>query len=120
MDDTSKTFTVESLRMTGGLAVWGIHLAAVYGWGALACARGWADRVLLGTSAVAFGVAAATLPALAACAWLLAASLRARRLRGRDDPRRFHDGVAAWSAAFGLVATTWTALVAAIVVPPCP
>jgi hypothetical protein len=118
---SSWRYTVETLRMTGGLIVWGVHLGAVYAWSGLLCARGWDAEQLLGVPAVPFGIAAATLPALAGAALLLALTLRDLR-RGDDPPgsgRRIASGIGAWAAAFALVGVCWTALPALTVVPAC-
>ena len=38
-------FVATTLRMTAGIIVWAVHFAAIYGYAALACARGFAVPV---------------------------------------------------------------------------
>ena len=114
----SRSFLADSLRMSGGLLIWGLHLGVVYGWAALVCARGWADRRWLGLGPIDLGTAAATVAALAASAWLVAAGRRERR-GDATESGRFAGAVTVAVAGFALLAVAWTALVAVVVQPPC-
>lgn len=118
-EDTSRRFARDMAWISGGLLVWGLHLAVVYAWAGVVCGRAWSGRTLLGAPIVDAGVWGATLPALATTLWLLVAARRVKRRRGTGDPRRFLDSLAGWSAGFGLVAVVWTALVVVLVAPPC-
>jgi hypothetical protein len=93
---------MRALWISSGPLVWALHFAALYGFAALACARGFAH-------AVPWIVATATLVAAA-----LAGVLVLRHAKRGD----FIDWLTAALAAFALLAIAWQAL-PAFVVPVC-
>lgn len=97
------SFAATALRLASGVIVWALHFAAVYGFTALACARGW-------SAAVAPAIATATaLAALAALAIVVAG------MRKRTE---FDSWLMAGIAALSLVAILWEAI-AVLLVPAC-
>ncbi|MGQ9368104.1 hypothetical protein [Azospirillum sp. ST 5-10] len=62
----SRRFAGLLAGMMAGLLIWAAHLAVVYAFTALGCARGFAGATLFGIGLVPAGVALATLLALAA------------------------------------------------------
>jgi len=119
---TLTRFAGELVNLVAGLLIWAGHFAIVYGVHAIACARGLADRTLLGFGAVPFIVTVATALALLGSLVVLGIALRdLRTLRGRDDAsdsQRFLTYTSATIASFSILAIIWVALPAAIV-PPC-
>jgi uncharacterized membrane protein YoaK (UPF0700 family) len=93
---------MRALWISSGPLVWALHFTALYGFAALACARGFAQ-------VLPWVVAAATLVAGA-----LAGALVLRHARRGD----FIDWLTAALAAFALLAIAWQA-VPAFVVPSC-
>jgi hypothetical protein len=120
MGDTD--FLRKSLFMIGGLLVWAFQFGVIYVFNALACARGFAGRQVLGIGIVPFVVGAASLVALAAAlAVLLAALWRRGPARGSREERPVDDFLRYTTiaiAALSLVAIAWNA-VPAFIVPPC-
>lgn len=92
-----------ALWIASGAIVWALHFTAVYGFTALACARGF-------PRAVPSVIGAATLAAAA-----LTIAIIAIAYSKRTD---FVDGVAAGVAAFALLAIVWEGL-PVLVVPAC-
>ncbi|MGQ0544621.1 MAG: hypothetical protein ACT4P3_04710 [Betaproteobacteria bacterium] len=90
-----------ALRISLGVAVWALHFALVYGFTALACARGFG-------AAAPWVVGAATLVAAAAAIAIILAYLS----------REFIGWMTASVAALALVAIAWEGL-AALFVQPC-
>lgn len=100
-----RPFARASLRMFAGILIWAAHFAAIYGYTAIACARGF------GAQAITIGVGVATLvAALAALAMLLPAW---------SQRTRFEDALTAGVAALALVAIVYEGLTVLIVVPAC-
>ena len=89
--------------------VWAAHFTTLYGFTALACARGFASSQWLGISAVGWTVDIATLLALAADV-----AIALRSLRVRNAMAWLGAGVAALSA----LGIAWVAL-PALMVPAC-
>jgi hypothetical protein len=92
---------MSALRMGAGVLVWALHFTVVYGFTALACARGFA-------AAAPWGVGIATVVAALAAAALLVTNLRTEFIRW----------MTAGIAAFALVAILWEG-VSALFVTPC-
>jgi hypothetical protein len=113
---------VPLLGAVAGMVAWALHFTVAYAATAIACARGLADRTLLGLPLVPVLVVGATVLALAAIAAVAARA--ARRLQGglsgeagEDDPR-----FAAWLsvavALLAVLAILWQT-VPALVLRPC-
>jgi hypothetical protein len=115
-------FIRKSLFMMGGLLVWAAQFTTVYVFNALACARGFAERQVLGIGIVPFVVGAASLLAFAATLAVLLAALWRRGPAQASLDERPVDGFLRYTtvaiAALSLVAIAWNAL-PAFVVPPC-
>jgi hypothetical protein len=115
-------FIRKSLFMIGGLLVWAAQFTIIYVFNALACARGFAGRQLLGIGVVPFVVGVASLIALAAALAVLLAALRVRGPAGATRDERPVDDFLRYTtvaiAALSLVAIAWNA-VPAFIVPPC-
>jgi hypothetical protein len=99
---TAAPFFPTALRLSGGVIVWALHFGSLYGFNALACARGF-------SGAVPWVAGAATLAALAGTAWVL---FRERRREG------FEGWLAFSIAAAALVAILFQT-VPLLVVPAC-
>jgi hypothetical protein len=89
------------LRMSSGVIVWALHFAVVYGFTALACARGFG-------ATAPWVVGAATLVAAAGAAVIIV----------RNFSREFTRWMSAAVAAAGLVAILWEGL-SVLMVPAC-
>lgn len=92
------------LTIPAGVIVWALHFMVIYGFTALACARG------LPLSAVPWVVALATLAAAAVCIRIVLAGLRASE--------RFESWMSAALAGLALLAIVLEAL-PALMVPIC-
>jgi hypothetical protein len=115
-------FIRKSLFMIGGLIVWAVQFGVIYTFNALACARGFAGRQVLGIGIVPFVVSAVSLVALAATLAVLLAALRRRGPAPTSREERpvdaFLRNTTVAIAALSLVAIAWNA-VPAFIVPPC-
>ena len=116
-----RAFVRRMFLMLAGLIIWGAHFTVIYGFNALACARGFARLSVLGIGLVPATVVALTAVALAAAAAILYIVWRA----GPDRllPERPADGgfLRYMTVAVGLlsiVAIVWSGL-PALLVPPC-
>jgi hypothetical protein len=89
------SFVATSLRISAGVLVWSVHFAVIYGFTALACARGTPQ-------AVPWVIGVATLAAAAVCV-LIAVKEFARR-------ERFESWLAGSVASVALVAVVLEAL----------
>lgn len=98
------SFAGRALQIHAGVIVWAMHFAAIYGFTALACARG------LAATAVTWTVAIASTVAAAACIGIALAGLRAAR--------RFESWLSAALAGMALVAIAWETL-PVLTVPAC-
>jgi hypothetical protein len=100
---TDPVFLNAALRLSAGVIIWALHFAAVYGFTALACARGWNGVVL------PFIVTAGLVAASAVIGVIVAGVRR-------------HTGFEGWmSAAIGglaLVAIVYETI-PVLIVPPC-
>lgn len=97
------TFARTALRIAVGPIAWAAHFLAIYGFTAVACARGFGHW-----TPAAIGVA--TLLAGAACTWAIVAGMRHREA--------FERWLSAMLAAAALVAIVWEAL-PVFLVKPC-
>lgn len=95
-------FAASTLWISAGVIVWAAHFAAIYGFTALACARGLPQ-------AVAPVVATATVLALAALVPVLARGIRRRG--------EFEGWLSAAIAGFALVAIAWEGMTVLFVAP---
>ena len=100
---TAAPFFPTAARISGGVVVWVLHFSALYGFNALACARGF-------PGAVPWVAGAATLVAVAAACWLL---FRERRREG-------FEGWLAFSIAGAALVAILFQTAPLLVVPPCP
>lgn len=96
-------FVARSLWISAGVIVWALHFAAIYGFTALACARGFEGPVpsMIGIAGL---VAAAIAVAIVVRGW-----------RGRE---RFEHWLSASIAGFALVAIVFETI-PALAVSPC-
>jgi hypothetical protein len=101
--------------LVGPLA-WAVQFSLLYGFAATACARGFADRTLLGIGVVAVATLLVSAAALAATGLALWRSLAARGPDAPETDRYLADSGVAMSA-ISLVAILWHALPAALVQP---
>ena len=93
-------------------AAWGLHFVTVYAIQGLACARGWA------VADARLGIGLATLPAVAAVAWI---GLRARReaaAEANPGEKRFAARLVAMLCLLSLLAMAFT-IVPALLLHPC-
>lgn len=104
---TREQILATALFVSAGFWYWLAHFTLVYGFTALACARGIATP-----STVRLVVAAATVAVLAVLLVHLASALRPRR----GETSSFLHDIAALGALLGIVGTIWTALPASVVV----
>lgn len=100
---TSASFRRTALRISAGVVVWALHFATVYGFTALACARGW-ERAVPVVVAGASAAAAAVLVAIIVAGWRQGA--------------RFEPWLSATLAAFALVAVAYETL-PVLLLPAC-
>jgi hypothetical protein len=116
---SERGFVGKMLFMTGGLLVWAAHFTLIYGFNAVACARGFAGERVLGFGVVPFVIGAATVVALATTlAILMSAGLpigRQWQETEQDDGEKFLRYGAAVVAMLSLVAIAWNAVPAFIV-----
>ena len=98
--------------MVAGALVWALHFMAIYGFAALACARGFAGVRWLGIGVVARRIGVATVIALGALLLIVARALRGRAGGGFDAQ------ITAGVAALAAVAIVWETL-PAVMVPTC-
>ncbi|WP_149194357.1 hypothetical protein [Luteimonas suaedae] len=98
--------------MAAPMAVWALHLLAVYSLQGLACAEDWQRTRVAGLEAVTWWLLALTVAALAAIAWLGARARRAWRL----ETTAAADDVPARRRRFTAAATTILAVIAAVAV----
>lgn len=99
----TRTFPCTALFISAGIIIWALHLAAIYGFTALACARGWDGAVVPALWTVTAVAALASLGVMTA-GW-----------RRRDV---FECWLAGTVAGFGLIAIVYEA-VTILLVPAC-
>jgi hypothetical protein len=108
---TTVPFVRATTRMFGGVIIWAAHLTVIYGFTALACARGFASAAWLGLSVVQWTVGAATLLAALATLALIVPAVRA----ARTD---FEAWLSASVSGLALIAIAWEGM-PALMVPAC-
>src|SRR3546814_11085129 len=104
-----------------GRLIWAAHFLLIYGFAALACARGFADVRLLGAGVVPLIVGAATAVAILAVAAMLLLALLGpgkENAAARGGPR-FLRWMTALVSGLSLVAIVWTGL-PVLLLPACP
>lgn len=107
----SRAFSTATLRMFSGVIIWAVHFTAIYGFTALACARGFAALQWLGIGIVPWAIGGATLLAATATLTILVAAVRT----ARDS---FESWMTAGVAALALIAILWETL-PVLMVPVC-
>ena len=108
---TLPRFTATVLRMSSPVMIWAAHFLVIYGFTALACARGFVDVRWIGIGIVPWTIGAATALALAAT---LAVVLRAARAAHES----FTEWMTAALGALSMLAMFWEAL-PVLMVPAC-
>lgn len=110
------------LFMIGGLLVWAAHFTIIYGFTAVACAKGLAATDVLGLGIIPFVIGAATLLAWATTGMVLMSAMSGpvppRSTRFDEATEHFLRYTAAFIAMLSLVAIAWNAL-PVLVVTPC-
>lgn len=100
--------------MLGGFLIWAAHFAVVYGFTALACARGFASAQVVGLNTVSLVIGATTLLAVLGLALSLRRTFQTPMPAGSDDasttPPSFTRYTTVAIAALALVAILWQAL----------
>lgn len=104
-------FTATALRMSSGVLIWAAHFLAIYGFTAIACARGFASAQWLGMGVLPLTIGAATAVAASALAAIVVQAMRT----GRSS---FTEWMAAALAGLALIAVLWEGL-AVLLVPGC-
>jgi hypothetical protein len=102
----------EGLRMLSGALIWAAHFLALYGFAALACARGFAHTQWLGIGVPVWTTGTATMIALATLLAIVATSIR------RWPSVAFIDGMTAAVAALAILAVIWETL-PVLMLRPC-
>jgi hypothetical protein len=97
------SFVATVLRMSSGVIVWALHFAAIYGFTALACARGWGSLVP-GAVALASAAALVALMAVVVAGW---------RRRGE-----FESWMSAALGGFAFLAIVYEAITV-LIIPAC-
>ena len=109
---STTTFTRTTLRMYSGAVIWAVHFGVIYGFTALACARGFADTRLLGVSVVTAAILGATVLAAGAVLAFVVPALRA----GLGS---FENWMTTGTGAFALLAIVWEGFVPVFIVRGC-
>ena len=105
------------VALAGAFTIWALHFLFLYGFQALACARGFADAQVGGVGIVQAAGALATAVAALACLWLLLAPPRVAEPPD-DEASSFLIRLRMATAALALLAIGWNALPLALL-PPC-
>ena len=106
--------------MLAGLIAWAVQFTLIYGATALACARGYADRAVLGLGLVPATILVVTAVTAAVTAWVFIDSLREHR-RTSDETHptdRFLTYSTLLISGLSFVTILWHGL-PAFIVPPC-
>src|SRR5687768_13492510 len=119
---SDRGFVGKMLFMVGGLLVWAVHFAVIYGFTAVACAKGFAMTNVLGFGIIPFVIGAGTLLALVTTGAVLIGAISGpippRSPRFDEATEQFLRYTAAVIAVLSLVAIAWNAL-PVLVVGPC-
>lgn len=107
----ARPFLANALRASGGVMLWALHFLVIYGFTALACARGFHQRDWLGAGPITWVVLGATVVTATGMIWLM------RRL-WLATPRVFVDWLGAALTALALVGVLYEAL-PVLLVKPC-
>jgi hypothetical protein len=103
-------FGSTTFLITGGLLIWMADFVFVYVFVAIACARGFADVVILSWPLVPVVTSVASLAAAAFTFWLLLRGYREKQRAAADAPARFFGFVTFATSGFALVALALLAL----------
>ena len=104
-------FTPTAFRISSGIIIWAAHFLAIYGFTALACARGWVTARWIGIGVAPWVIGAATLLAAVALVAVIVPAVRAA-------PSGFTEWMTAALGGLALIAILWEAL-AVLLVPIC-
>ncbi|HYH42694.1 MAG TPA: hypothetical protein VD867_12000 [Burkholderiales bacterium] len=107
-----------TVLVTAGLLTWAADFLVIYAFAAIACARGFHERNMLGIGIVPLVSAAATMVAASITAALVIHALRGRR-RAVGETRTFVVGAALGAGALALVAIVLTGLPGLVVRGTC-
>jgi hypothetical protein len=98
------------VAMIAAPIVWAVHFLLVYILVSLACGFGWNDGRLIGLDPAEFGIAVATLAALALIAYIAVLNLRKYRRALAAPTSRFIALTALLLGVLSAVAVVWVAL----------
>lgn len=113
-------FLRTALFVMAGLLIWSVDFAFTYVFAAVACARGFAGRSVLGMGIVPFAIVAATIVCAAAAGavlWRALHGYRQARRASTADTEQFLLFTAFTVAALSLLAILWNGLAAWV--PAC-
>lgn len=107
-------FTPTTFLILSGLLLWGAHFLVLYGFAALACARGWASERVWGIQLVPAVSVSLTVIACAALGVIMRRAWHGSKhsARSESDPsaERFMQSVTFALAALGFLAIVWNVL----------
>lgn len=103
MTDTGQ-FVRVTLRISGGVIIWALHFAVIYGYTGLACARRFAPNAEAWLGAVPWVLAGATAAGVVAALVLVVTGFRSR------ERERFTPWMSAWIAVLAAGAMVLEAL----------
>jgi hypothetical protein len=112
-------FTTTAFSILGGLLVWIADFVFVYGFAAVACARGFSDVSWFGVPIVTLMTLLASLVAGAVTVLIVRRGCRLHRREPADEHARFIGFVTCASGGLALIALVLLAL-PALVVSACP
>jgi hypothetical protein len=112
------SFARTTFFVTGGLLVWAADFLFIYGFAALACARGFHTMSMLGIGIVPFASTVATVVAASVTAVLVVTAFRARHRRA-GETRTFIAASALGAGALSLIAIVLIGLPAALLRGTC-
>lgn len=105
-----RRFASTTFLITGGLLVWMANFLFVYVFAAVACARGFADVLILGWPLVPVVDISASLAAAVATLWLLRRGYKEKQRAAADEHARFIGFVTFATSGIALVALALLAL----------
>jgi hypothetical protein len=112
------SFARTTFFVTGGLLVWAADFLFIYGFAALACARGFHTESMFGIEIVPFASAAATVVAASLTTVLVLRAFRSRHRRA-GETRTFIVSAAVGAGALSLIAIVLIGLPAALLRGTC-